>query len=181
MAARIHERWPEIRVVYVPDAKDLPQELPGTDIFCGVALRPEQFHIAKKLIWIHSFPASVSPFMYPELRASGIEMTNGSGVHRIPMAEHILGMMIALARRFPDCFRYQRQAHWAQRDLWEGAREETRPRELRGQALLCIGFGAIGREVARIAQPIGMRIHAVTRSGQGDSALAELFFTADRL
>ncbi|MGH9699917.1 MAG: D-2-hydroxyacid dehydrogenase [Candidatus Acidiferrales bacterium] len=181
MADAIHARWPEMRVVFLPDAKDLPQEIADTDIYCGVTLRPEQFRIAEKIIWVHSFPASVSAFMFPELRASGIAMTNGRGVQGIPMAEHILGMLIALARRFPDCFRYQQQAHWAQHDLWEGARKETLLRELRGQVLLCIGFGAIGREVARIAQPLAMHIHAVTRSGGGDTALAEKFFTVDRL
>jgi phosphoglycerate dehydrogenase-like enzyme len=181
MADTIQARWPQMRVAFLPDPKDLPQEIANTHIYCGVTLLPEQFQAAKKLLWIHSFPASVSPFMYPELRASGIEMTNGSGVHRIPMAEHVLGMMIALARRFPNCFRYQREAHWAQRDLWLGVREEARPRELRGETLLCIGFGAIGREVARIAQPLAMRVHAVTRSGKGDAALAEKFFTVDQL
>lgn len=181
MAAPIERRWPEMRVVFLPDAKDLPREIADTNIFCGVTLPLDQFLLAKKLAWIHSFPASVSPFMYPELRSSGIEMTNGSGVHRIPMAEHVLGMMIALARRFPDCFRYQREAHWAQRDLWVGVSEEARPRELRGQVLLCIGFGAVGREVARVAQPLAMRVHAVTHSGKGESALAENFFTVDRM
>lgn len=181
MAVQIQTRWPEMRVLFLPDPQDLLREIADADIFCGVTLLPEQFQVAKKLLWIHSFPASVSSFMFPELRASGMAMTNGSGVHRIPMAEHVLGMIIALARRFPDCFLYQRDAHWAQRDLWVGVREEARPRELRGQTLLCIGFGAIGREVARIAQPLAMRVHAVTRSGKGDAALAEKLFAANRL
>ena len=79
-------------------------------------------------------------------------------------------MLIALARRFPDCVRYQQQTHWAQHELWD-AFATVQPRELRGQVLLFIGFGAIGREVARLAAPLGMRIWAVTRSGRGDSDL----------
>jgi D-2-hydroxyacid dehydrogenase (NADP+) len=178
MAARIRERWPAMRVVHLPKYDGLERELPDTDIFVGFSLRPEQFAHARKLKWLHSTAAGVGQLMYPELRRSGIEVTNARGVHAIPMAEHILGTLVALARRFPDCVRYQQQAHWAQQELWDSA---VRPRELHGQVLLFIGFGAIGHAVARIAQPLGMRIWAVTRTGCGDAALAEKFFPVAKL
>lgn len=178
MAARMRERWPEMRVVQLPDYVGLEGELPDTDIFVGFSLRPEQFAHARKLKWLHSTAAGVGQLMYPELRASGIEVTNASGVHMIPMTEHILGMLVAMARRFPDCFRYQERAQWAQQELWDSA---VRPRELHGQVLLLIGFGAIGRAVARAVRPLAMRVWAVTRSGQGDSELAERIFPASKL
>jgi len=163
MAERVRERWPEMRVVHLPKYDTLAEELPDTDIFVGFSLRAEQFQLARKLKWLHSTAAGVGQLMYPELRESGIEVTNASGVHRIPMAEHILGTLIALARRFPDSFRHQQQSHWGQHELWSAS---VPPRELRGQILLFIGFGAIGREVAKVIRPIGMRVWAVTRSGQ---------------
>src|SRR5205807_753410 len=82
----------------------------------------------------------------PELRASNVVVTNASGVHTIPMAEHILGTLVALARHFPAAVRYQLERRWAQQEIWD---VPQRPRELAGQTLLIIGFGAIGREVAR--------------------------------
>lgn len=170
MAARIRGRWPAMRVVHLPNYDGLAAELPETDIFVGFSLRPEQFGHARKLKWLHSTAAGVGQLMYPELRKSGIEVTNASGVHTIPMAEHILGMLIAMARRFPDCLRYQQRARWAQQELWDAP---VRPRELHGQTLLLIGFGAIGHAVAEIARPLGIRVWAVTRSGEGDRELAE--------
>jgi phosphoglycerate dehydrogenase-like enzyme len=178
MPARIRARWPEMRVVHLPHYDHLMDEVPDTDIFVGFSLRPEQFLLARKLKWLHSTAAGVGQLMYPELRKSGIEVTNASGVHRIPMAEHILGILIALARRFPDCFRYQQRSLWAQRELWNAP---IRPRELRGQVLLFIGFGAIGREVAKIIRPLGMRVWAVTRSGRAEEGLAEQVFPASKL
>ncbi len=178
MPERIRSRWPEMRVVHLPGYDRILDELPDTDIFVGFSLRPEQFAQVRKLKWLHSTAAGVGQLMYPELRNSGIEVTNASGVHRIPMAEHILGTLISLARRFPDCFRYQRQARWAQQDLWNAP---VRPRELRGQILLFIGFGAIGREVAKMIQPLGMRVWAVTRSGRAEEGLAEQVFPASKL
>ena len=178
MPERIHARWPEMRVVHLPRYDHILDELPDTNIFVGFSLRPEQFLLARKLKWLHSTAAGVGQLMYPELRKSGIEVTNASGVHRIPMAEHILGTLVALARRFPDCVRYQQQTHWAQQELWNAP---VRPRELRGQILLFIGFGAIGREVAKIIRPLGMRVWAVTRSGRAEEGLAEQVFPASKL
>jgi D-2-hydroxyacid dehydrogenase (NADP+) len=178
MPERIRARWPEMRVVHLPRYDRILDELPDTDIFVGFSLRPEQFALARKLKWLHSTAAGVGQLMYPELQKSGIEVTNASGVHRIPMAEHILGTLIALARRFPDSFHYQQQAHWAQQELWNAP---VPPRELRGQILLFIGFGAIGREVAKIIRPLGMRVWAVTRSGRTEEGLAEQVFPASKL
>jgi D-2-hydroxyacid dehydrogenase (NADP+) len=62
--------------------------------------------------------------------------------------------------------------------LWNAP---VRPRELRGQILLFIGFGAIGREVAKIIRPLGMRVWAVTRSGRAEEGLAEQVFPASKL
>lgn len=181
MPARIRSRWPEMRVVHLPRYEGLERELPDADVLVGYSLRPSQFAVCRKLKWIHATAAAVGQLMFPELRASGIEVTNASGVHRVPMAEHILGTLIALARRFPDCVRYQMQSHWGQQEWWEGVPASQRPRELRGQIVLFIGFGAIGREVATIAAPLGMRIWAVTRSGEADSNLAERVFAAPQL
>lgn len=78
----IRQRWPEISVVHIPDYDRLEQELPDTDIFVGFSLRPDQFVWARKLKWIHSTAEAVAQLMYPELRRSGIEVTNAKGVHR---------------------------------------------------------------------------------------------------
>lgn len=178
MASRIRARWPDMNVVHLPDYDHLDRELAGADIFAGFTLRPEQFALAKKLKWIHSTAAAVTQLMYPELRQSGIEVTNASGIHSVPMAEHILGTLISLARRFPDCFRYQQESKWAPQEWWDSP---VRPRELHGQTILLIGFGAIGRAVARVVKPLGMRVWAVTRSGSGDAKLAEKIFPAAKL
>jgi phosphoglycerate dehydrogenase-like enzyme len=173
MAERIRARWPEMRVVHLPGYDGLAAELPDTHIFAGFSIKPEQFALARRLKWIHSTAAAVGQLMYPELRSSGVLVTNASGVHRIPMAEHILGTIIALARRFPDCVRFQEASHWAQRDLWDGLERELRPRELRGQVVMFIGFGSIGKEFAKVSSQVGMCIWAVTRTGTDDSNLAE--------
>ncbi|HEV2206558.1 MAG TPA: D-2-hydroxyacid dehydrogenase [Candidatus Acidoferrales bacterium] len=180
MAERVRRRWPGMCVVHLPTYDRLADELTDTDIFVGYSLLAEQFITARKLKWIHVTAAAVAHLMYPGIRSSGIVMTNASGIHSIPMAEHIIGTFVALARRFPDCVRYQMQSDWCQQRLWD-APPELRPTELRGRTALFIGFGAVGREAGKLARAIGMRVWAVTRSGKSEERIAERVFPATAL
>ncbi|MGH9735667.1 MAG: D-2-hydroxyacid dehydrogenase [Candidatus Acidiferrales bacterium] len=180
MAERIRSRWPEMRVVHLPTYEHLGDELLDADIFVGYSIRAQQFTAARKLKWIHVTAAAVAHLMYPEIRSSKIPMTNASGIHTIPMAEHIIGTFVALARRFPDCVRYQTQSRWSQQELWE-VPAELRPGELRGKIALFIGLGAVGRDAGKLTRAIGMRVWAVTRSGRADMNIAERVFAADAL
>jgi D-2-hydroxyacid dehydrogenase (NADP+) len=170
MPETIRRRWPEMLVVHLPDYERLPQELPDTDIFVGASLRPEQFQHARKLKWIHSTAVGVSQLMYSELRSSGVILTNPSGILSALMAEHTVGLMIALARHFPDSVRYQDRARWSQIEVSSQPGPLT---ELSGQLLLIVGYGSIGREIARRARAFDMRVWGVTRSGKGDATHIE--------
>lgn len=178
MAEAVRARWPQMRVVHLPEYTHLAEELPDTDIFIGYSLRPEQLKIAPKLKWIHSTAAGVSQLMYPELRESGVLVTNPSGIFSVPMAEHTMGMLLALARNFPDSVRHQDLAHWGQQEIWD---QPQRLAELNGQLLLIVGFGSIGHEVARRATAFDMRVWGVSRSGKGDGAFAERIVPASQL
>jgi phosphoglycerate dehydrogenase-like enzyme len=175
MAETIRKRWPEMRVLHLPNYDGLPKELPDTDIFVGYSLRAEQLKDAKNLKWIHSTAAGVAQLMYPELRDSGIMVTNPSGIFSVPMAEHTMGLLVALARNFPDSVRLQDRKHWTQQELWDKPQHLT---ELNGQVLLIVGFGSIGRELAKRAKGFDMRVWGVTRSGKGDLTHAEKIFAA---
>jgi phosphoglycerate dehydrogenase-like enzyme len=178
MAEAIRQNWPQMTVVHLPDYKDLKEELPDTDIFVGYSLRPQQLLDARKLKWIHSTAAGVAQLMYPELHDSGIAVTNPSGIFSVPMAEHTMGLLLALARNFPDSVRHQDHSRWGQQEIWDQPQHLT---ELNGQLLLIVGYGSIGRELARRANAFDMRIWGVTRSGQGDSTQVEKIVPASEL
>jgi phosphoglycerate dehydrogenase-like enzyme len=86
--------------------------------------------------------------------------------------------MIALARNFPNTLRQQDKALWSQQQLWDYSPHLT---ELHGKILLIVGFGSIGREVAKRAAPFDMRIWGVTKSGRGDSTHAEKIVPSSEL
>src|SRR6266852_9533503 len=178
LAGAISHHWPTIRVVHLPDYDRLPKELPDTDIFVGYSLRAKQLADAKKLKWIHSTAAGVAQLMYPELRDSGILVTNPSGIFSVPMAEHALGLLIALARNFPDSVRGQDRSRWSQQEIWDKPQHLT---ELSGRVLLIVGYGSIGRQVAKRAKAFDMRVWGVTRSGAGEGANVEKIIAAVQL
>src|SRR5467141_4312746 len=178
MAEAIHKRWPQIRVLHLPNYDGLAGELPDTDIFVGYSLRAEQLKEGKKLKWIHSTAAGVAQLMYPELRDSGIAVTNPSGIFSVPMAEHTIGLLLALARNFPDSVRGQDRARWAQQEIWDKPQHLT---EMNSKGLVIVGYGSIGREVAKRAKVFDMKVWGVTRSGKGEQAHVEKIFAAAQL
>lgn len=175
IAETIRQRWPEMNTVHLQDFERLPAELPDADIFVGSVLRPPDFVRAKQLKWVHSTSAGVTQLAYPELRNSGIVLTNASGVFSVPMAEHTIGLLLALARNFPDALRQQEKAEWSQQKLWDKPQHLS---ELNGNVLLIVGYGSIGREVAMRAKAMGMCVWGVTRSGKGDLTHAEKIIAA---
>lgn len=178
LAQAIRQRYPEMKVVHLPDYKGLEAELPDTDIFVGWSLRPEQFALAKKLKWIHATAAGVNQLMYEGVRRSSVVVTNSRGVMTIPMAEHTLGLILALARRIPSAVQHQAQKHWAQQDIWN---EQPPPTEINGRTLLVVGYGAIGQELGRRARALGMRVVGVKRDPSSGTEHADAVVGSDRL
>jgi phosphoglycerate dehydrogenase-like enzyme len=178
LAESIRARFPEMRVLHLPNYDALPRELPDTNIFVGYSLRAEQLAHARVLKWIHSTAAGVSQLMYPELRQSGVVLTNPRGVFSVPMAEHTMGLILAMARNFPDSVRYQDESKWSVQDLWNKPQHLT---EVNGSVLLIVGYGSIGRELARRVAPFGMRVWGVTRSGKGETTHTEKILAVSEL
>ena len=177
-AESIHAAYPQMHVLHLPNYDTLPQELPDAHIFVGAFLRSAQLTLANKLQWIHSTAAGVSQLMYPELKNSGVVVTNTSGISSVPIAEHTMGLILAMARNFPDSLRYQSQAKWSQQELWDKPQHIC---EINGSVLLIVGYGSIGRELARRARVFDMRVWGVTRSGKGDTSHAEKILPVSQL
>jgi phosphoglycerate dehydrogenase-like enzyme len=178
LPARIRQRWPAMRVVALESYDRLAEELADADIYVGFWARPEQFREARKLRWVHATAAGVSQLLHPEIVESDVVLTNARGVNAIPIGDHTLGVILAFSRHLMTAWRHQREHRWAQQQIWD---ESPRPRELAGQRLLIVGLGALGREIVARARGFGMRILAVTRSGQDPEKVADQVFGADRL
>lgn len=123
-------------------------------------MAPFELSLTPKLRWVQGISAGVDNFYNTPLWRSEIALTNASGVHAVQIPEYVLGMLISHAHHFPEIARVQVEARWPTM----GEKRVFATRELRGKTLGILGYGAIGREIARLASAFGMRVLATKRA-----------------
>lgn len=118
--------------------------------------RPEQ---APHLRWIQFHWAGLDHALEePILQREGMNFTNMSGASASQMAEHAVMMMLALGHHLPDIYTHQKKADWP-----SGRWELFTPHELRGSIVGIVGYGSIGRQIARLLQVFGATVLATKR------------------
>lgn len=113
------------------------------------------------LRWYQSTSAGVERVLGTPFGQSSVRITTTSGLHAITVGEYTLGLMIALARDFPGYLDFQHRACWPEDPL--PPYKQFPGRDLRGATVLIVGYGSIGRQVARLCDALGMRVLAVKR------------------
>jgi phosphoglycerate dehydrogenase-like enzyme len=111
---------------------------------------------APNLKWVQLLSAGADHAM-GAVKSGGFTVTTASGIHATPIAEYTIASMLAYAHRFHIMLRSQLKHEWL-RQGFPGTIEE-----LRGKTFGVIGYGSIGRESARMAQALGMRVLALKR------------------
>jgi phosphoglycerate dehydrogenase-like enzyme len=106
-----------------------------------------------RLEWIHSFSAGVDRVATPAVRARGLTVTNARGVFSRPIAEYVVMMCLAIARRLPQLLELQRERTW----------QPLRGTELGGLTIGIVGYGSIGSEIARLLLPFEAQVIATRR------------------
>lgn len=104
---------------------------------------------APALRWMHTPSAGVDHVLTPTVIARAITLTNSAGVHAIPIAEFVLGFMLAHAKQLRAFHTAQDEARWA---------GGLPLRELYEATLLIVGIGGIGGAIAERAAAFGMRV-----------------------
>ncbi len=159
----IRDVSPRIELLYHParQVSDVPDEYwERAEVLYtwNVIPRPEN---APQLRWVHVNSAGVDHLIgQPLFEQSSVPLTNSSGIHTTNIAEYAFMMLLAFGHRMPAMQRYQREGAWATGEQ----RHEFLPQELRGSTLGIVGYGSIGREIARIAATFGMEVLAVKRN-----------------
>src|SRR3989344_1632921 len=157
-------------IIVTSNAFQAEKHVLDADVIAGFPwnLATLSFNETKKLKWVHSFSAGMDRALTPQLVRSPALATNSSGIHKIPIAEHVIGFMLMFTRGFHRTF-------WNQaKEIWQ--KDETLT-ELRGKTVLVVGLGNIGGEVARLARAFKMRVLVADR--HNILSLAELLPHSD--
>ncbi len=151
----LRRRYPEIEWLHCPSHEDTTEWIVDADIYLGW-LSQEAFLAAEKLKWIQSPSSGINSYLaIPELVESDVLLSSASGTHGACLAESALGMIFAFTRGIRTSVFRQQEHVWALREI--------RPTltELTGSTMGIIGFGAVGRALAKRAQAFDMHIIAV--------------------
>ncbi len=155
-------------VRFVTD-ETLTAALPGTEVllvwdFTSVAVR-ECWAAADSVRWVHTASAGVDRLIFPGLVDSGVTLTNSRGVFDTPMAEYVVGLVIAMAKDLPGTLAAQAQRSWRHRES----------ERVGGRTAVVVGSGPIGRATAAMLAAVGMRVELVgRRAGDGVHAIDAL-------
>ncbi len=120
---------------------------------------PENFSDMTSLRWIQITSAGYNQLYGLGLAEKGIRGSNGRGCFDIPIAEWNISMMVNLARDLRQMVRNQEKGLWDPSARFQG--------EIRGLTVGVWGYGGIGRETARLAKALGMKVHVLSRQGIG--------------
>ena len=152
---------------------ELDSLLREAEVIYGLRFPQNILERAPRLKWVQTSSAGVDTLLDTKLWQSDVILTTTSGIHIIPMREHVLGMMLMFVRHAPIYFLNKQNKVWKQ-DL---------PGQLCGKTLGVVGLGKVGEGIARAAKAFDMRVVATRRhvTEQETSAAVDTLYPADKL
>jgi phosphoglycerate dehydrogenase-like enzyme len=170
----------------VPDAAEMMGGLPDgmvADVWTGEEQLPDSVGEVEVVVLPFGVPASRMPVLakLPRLRLiqlmsagaenaipyvpPGVTLCNARGAHDPAVAEWLMAVILAEVRQLPRFMAEQLAGTWA----------PAASKPMRGQTVLIVGYGSIGRAVERLLIPFGVRIERVARHARpGVSSIDEL-------
>lgn len=113
---------------------------------------------ASSLRWLHTFSSGVDHPVFGMFLDRGVRLTTSAGANARPIARTVVMHLLALSRRLPMLLDAQRN------HLWNPFSFD----EMEGARIAVVGMGAIGLEVVRLAQALGMDPVGLRRTVVGD-------------
>jgi phosphoglycerate dehydrogenase-like enzyme len=181
VAYRLRERFltlaTGIESFEVRDGAALEQRISEADVLVISGLWRNDLLPRAKRLRFQSIGAGTDQFLREALKQHGVRLASARGVNARAVSEHVMALMLALARRLPEARDNQAKRAWRSMigDLTQ--RED----ELGGKTLLIVGLGQIGGRLAQLAKAFDMRVIGIRRdpragAGHADAvhALSEL-------
>ena len=157
---RLQAVSPRLKITSRPtsDAEDLPEELlQETEILYTLSALPD-LDLVPNLRWIQFHYSGVDHVMGHPLLGSDLMITTMSGVSAPQLAELTLMFILSLSHRMLKFI------HSAPEELWASGRlKRYQPQELRGSTVGIVGYGSVGREIARLCQAFGASVLTTKR------------------
>ena len=151
---RVPKRGALVRTAATP--REAAEPIADAEILYAWKFPPQLYAKAGRLKWLQVMGAGVDWALVPEL-PEHVQITRAPGVFGPWMAEYVLAWCLWVTQRLKPYRDAQRQRRWDDHVL---------PDRLGGKTLTIVGLGDIGRDIARAARGLGMRVLGVSRRGR---------------
>jgi len=154
----IKNKFPEEEFHFYNNMKEAKAYLNQAEVLVsyGEDLTNELVEEAKALKWIMVISAGLDKMPFEALEKQDVLITNARGIHKTPMAEYTISMMLQVSRKATLLLENQKQHTWDRK---------VPMTEISGKTLGILGTGAIGCEIARLAKAFNMKTIGFNRSG----------------
>lgn len=156
---RLRREFPHHTFVHARSEAEVTALVAGAEIAFASELREPHFRAAARLRWVHSPAAGVGGMLSPATIQGPLIISNSRGMSGDTIAEHVLGLTLALFRKFPLAMRAQRAHEWTQ----DEAMQPPPLRMIKGTAVLIVGLGGIGAACASRFAALGARVTGIRR------------------
>lgn len=151
---------PGVEVIGVQSPAAALPLLADADVYIGHC-GPDILKAGKQLRWLQMVSAGADRCAsLPEVAGRQVVLTNAQAIYGPQLADHAMGLLLALTRRLNFYQEQQRRGVWNDVDAASGVWE------LEGKTMLIVGLGGIGTEIARRANAFGMHVIATRNSSR---------------
>lgn len=142
-----------------PKTEEIPkEEWADAEVLFTYKVFPEPEE-APNLKWIQYYAAGADRIIdLPICQNPDIVLTTLSGGNASQVAEHALTMLLALGHKLPEHLARQADTEWIENKI-----KEYQPVELRYSTVGIVGYGSIGRQIARLLNGFGATVLASKR------------------
>jgi phosphoglycerate dehydrogenase-like enzyme len=167
---------PGVKIVKGRKADDCASALPEARVLFNWSGSRDEVRkallAAPRLEWIHARYAGLDKLLFPELVASPVPLTNGVGVFSQSLGEFVILGALYFAKDIPRMLRSKARRKWDEFDVLEVSR----------QTMGIVGYGDIGRAIARRAKALDMRVYGLRRDPApraGDEFVDRVFASSE--
>lgn len=155
---------------YSEESRHIPREVLKDKhiLFCSFPCT--NFEDMQTLEFIQIASAGYTQLFNLGLTEKGIRASNARGIFDVPIAEWCISMMVNLARDLRGMIRNQECRVWDRPAKFQ--------QEIRGSVVGIWGYGSIGRETARLAKTMGMRVVVLDRNIYTSKTMPDIYSVA---
>lgn len=165
---KLKENYPDLTFIFCDNIEQAKQHFNEAEVILtyGEDLTGDLISQAARLKWIMVLSAGVDKMPFKAIHERGIFVTNAKGIHKTPMAEYAIFMLLQVYRQGKELVNKEAAHEWGR---------SVRMQEITGKTMAIVGTGAIGQEVARLAKAFQMKTYGISRSGRSVDFFDENF------